>query len=1396
MARKLNPDYINFTLTLDASAAQQEINKLNKSSKEMRDANKALRESMNNLIAEGKKQSDEFKNLEAEYKQNTSAISENEAKVRQLLSTIDRGGKSYAQLSKEAKALQRQLDNTVKSLNPDEYNRLQQELDETRAAMNRLRNESGENGGLMDWANNAKNVVMGMFAQVGYTITETIGQAIQAVQQFVSESIEMATQADGVQHAFDQLNRSDLLANLREATKGTVTDLQLMQAVVKARDFRIPVDDLGKYLAFAQLKAQQTGQSVEYMTDSIVTGLGRKSLLILDNLGLSASEINEAVSKTGDFMQGVASIVDKTLEQAGQYVSAADKVAQADVRMENLKLKLGQRLSWVGDAWINLKNTMADALNGVMTTANEKFYEQREATVNLCTEILPLIDRYDQLKAQTELSSSEQAELTAIIRQLAEIIPGITTAWDEYGQVLDINSEKARNFIEQQKELLRYQNREAIKETEENIRRYQAIYEQAERETKQGGRYIIGGDAMSPRRILLNDEDTLREIEETRKKYGELLRGAQAELERLNGDTIEKAVEQRKKMAEQREIFIRMNRDQLEQWLADEENANSEYRDLANSILTGKTTTTDGGDNKKTDSPVKAQEKLNAEMKALKEENMKEEAALDEKQTNDRLARIESDYKKRKSKIQEKQATMAALNKENGTAGLNDNGLTSSQQEDIDNAYRLAEERRAKETEALRKEQIAKEEQELRAFLVTYGTLQDQKLAIAKDYAEKIKNATTEGEKMTLQQQMNEALSGIDMEQLKESVNWEMVFGDMGKMAKKELEEVRKQLKAFQNSEEYKNMSLDQKSVLGEAIQKIDDTLSDKGGLLGSLPSRIQELAEAQERSKQAQEELTQAQVEYNMAMAIGTDAEKAAASAKLKNARQTKNQAEQDEQSAEANLGTEWDKTITRVTSLSEAVTQLGSTSEMSLTEIGSLVSSTASVFGQAAGKIGGVIGAILSLVDQISEQGLVNFVTNLFDTVFGAVHSVFDSLLGWTGIDFGGESDKTLHQDFETLTASNQALENAIDRLSDEIAESTTSITQAGTLYEQQVESLNQREENTQELMKRYGASYSNGFLGIGGDRSSAHNLDEAATANEWRMISELVGREINDSIDFLNLSSEEMYNVAYELPEIYARFKTLLASGHEDASQFMDEYIAFYEEREELEQSYREKLTSVSFDDVESDFKNMLLDMESDTEDFAENFEDIMKQAVINSMMSDTYAKKLEKLYEDFAKEIEDDGTLSADEQADLKRRYDNIVNQALEERDALIEMMGWSTGDEEDSSSSDSYTQSSTKGYSTSMSQETGEEISGRLTAVYESNLRIESQFTGITIQVSEMSDAIVEMARRDTSAYECTTEIRDILIEANDHLYNIERNANRMAEMQETLENIEKNTKNI
>ncbi len=587
---KLSPDYIQFVLSLSTDQAQQEIHKLEKASSELKSENKELRKSMSDLTATGKRNSDEYRNLEEQYKKNNRAIAENTAKTERLLQTIDKQNKSYKQLSQEAKRLQRELDNTVKSLEPERYEELSQQLVGVKNRMNELRGVSSSLKDSFFSLNKMKTVLAGSFAQIGYSIIQSISDTATKIKQFASEGMELATSADGVLHAFAQLGREDLLAGLRKETKGTVTDLQLMTSLIKARDFRIPLDEMGKFLAFAQLKAQQTGQSVDYMVDSIVTGLGRQSLLILDNLGLSAAEIKEKVAETGDFMQGVAAIVDKQLQQSGQYVSAADQVAAADVKMQNAKLKLGKALTWLGDLQVKFKSGMADLINTTLTTASEKYEDQKAKVISLVTEMSPLIERYDTLRSKITLTATEQDELNSIIARIAQTIPGAVSQIGAYGKALDINSEQAKKFIETQKQLMLYDNRQAIAEAEKNIRKFQKEFDKANTVIQNGGKsiYMQTSNFGTGKYIWDDSEETRAKAVGEASQYRALLDRENERLKELRGENLESLIETQQKQAAAREEFLKMNRQQLEKWLADEKNAQSEYRDMAQSFLATK----------------------------------------------------------------------------------------------------------------------------------------------------------------------------------------------------------------------------------------------------------------------------------------------------------------------------------------------------------------------------------------------------------------------------------------------------------------------------------------------------------------------------------------------------------------------------------------------------------------------------------------------------------------------------------------------------------------------------------------------------------------------------------------------------------------------------------------
>lgn len=564
-----------------------------------------------------------------------------------------------------------------------------------------------------------------------------------------------------------------------------------------------------------------------------------------------------------------------------------------------------------------------------------------------------------------------------------------------------------------------------------------------------------------------------------------------------------------------------------------------------------------------------------------------------------------------------------------------------------------------------------------------YGTYQEKRLAIAMDYARKIAAAETEGDeykKKALEQERKESLSALDFSELKDSIDWEVVFGDLDKVAKESLEKVKRRLKQFKNSEEYKNMDIDQKKVIDEAINNIQNTLIDKGGLLADLPNQLKELAISQT-------ELAQAQDEYNQAMRDGTDEQKESATKKLNNA--VRNQ-----QNAQVNVEKSGEKAKSNLIALSGAITELGSSSEMSLSQIGNLAGDITDIFMEAGSKIGGIIGAAFSLLDTIGKQGLDGFIDNIVGSVFKSVGGIWNTLT--FGLIGNKESDPHLQEDLERLTISNEALKASIDNLAEKMDESAVS--DASDIYEKQKQNLEETMANTQEMMRREGAAWDNGVWGIGGTHSSNKRVNNAMSASDWERVSKAAGVSVRDVGEFWNLTSEQMYNVANEASDLYAKIKQHADDGYRNAAQYMDDYIEYWKQLEELEESKFEKQTDTSFDSLRNEFKESLLDMESDVDDFASKFEKTMQQAMIESMMSDTYSKQLKEWYKDFANAMSD-GNLSKYEQFNLRTDWDDIVNDALAEREELKKTLGW-----ESSSADSGSSQSPSSGALTTMSQD--------------------------------------------------------------------------------------------
>lgn len=256
-----------------------------------------------------------------------------------------------------------------------------------RGTLERFKQENLTMGGIL---NQSTKSIVAAAAQYA-SFAAVLGTVASGFAEAASKGIEMSREAEGVEAAFKRLNQPGLLENLRQATHNTVNDLELMKQAVKFDNFNLSLEQMGSFLAFAQQQAKDTGQDVNTLVDSIVLGLGRKSLPILDNLGLSAEEIRNRMKETGDMTKAVAEIIEERMAAAGDYVeTAAERAAQGQTALENAMKKLG------------------DTMNSLSGSGATLWNELEVGAINLANSaIKPLISLFNELAGYIQGTSVE-----------------------------------------------------------------------------------------------------------------------------------------------------------------------------------------------------------------------------------------------------------------------------------------------------------------------------------------------------------------------------------------------------------------------------------------------------------------------------------------------------------------------------------------------------------------------------------------------------------------------------------------------------------------------------------------------------------------------------------------------------------------------------------------------------------------------------------------------------------------------------------------------------------------------------------------------------------------------------------------------------------------------------
>lgn len=755
----------------------------------------------------------------------------------------------------------------------------------------------------------------------------------------------------------------------------------------------------------------------------------------------------------------------------------------------------------------------------------------------------------------------------------------------------------------------------------------------------------------------------------------------------------------------------------------------------------------------------KEQQQVAEELLQLRRTNQQEEINLMEEGSEKKRRQIELDYQREIDEIRKQRKKW-----EDAQGGK----LTSEQREVLgsraSNAMTSREKGLAEITETENQAAIEANER----YLKSYGTFMQKRDAIIAEYTRKISEATTQGDKDILQKEMDKALSSLDLEKLKQGINWELIFGDLDKVSKKSLNKVKQQLRDFKNSEEYKNMAVDQKKVIDEALSNIQSTLIDKGGLLADLPKQLSELAKAQE-------ELSQAQEEYNEAMRSGTDEQKEAATKKL-------NDAQKRQQNAQVNVQKSTDKTTSNLVTLSNVITQLGSNSEISLSQVGDLAGNIVDIFAEESEKLGGIIGAAFSLLDAIGTQGLDGFVGNIFSSVFKSVGGIWDTLTfgGFSKLFGIGGNEKEVQDTINRLTDRNEKLQSAIESLTEEMKSSKGS--------EKSVAEYNKAIKYQEEYNKNVLAKAQANAGYHSKHHSWAYYMGWSESDIQW--IRENVMAEFTGTDSLWQMSPEQM-DLLRQNVDLWQKMADSGKGGYGNAVvDALDEYADLAGNLEGLKEGLFEQLTGISFDSMYDSFIDTLMDMDASAEDFADNLSEYFMRAMLSDKIGNMYSQKLEDWWNRFGESMKD-GNLSESERNSLQNEYMGYVNEALKLRDELAAATGY------DKAGSSSQQSASSRGFGTEMTHEDAGELSGRFTAVYESNLRIETAEQQQTVAITELRGSIGSLTSQVTGLYNIADETRTILANSYLELQQIRENTGEIVkpikQMQADIAEVKRNT---
>lgn len=627
-------------------------------------------------------------------------------------------------------------------------------------------------------------------------------------------------------------------------------------------------------------------------------------------------------------------------------------------------------------------------------------------------------------------------------------------------------------------------------------------------------------------------------------------------------------------------------------------------------------------------------------------------------------------------------------------------------------------------------------------FMKQYGSLEQQRYAILKEYTDKIDLAREKGDTFgaaNAEMEMNDQLKKLNFSDFKDSINWDVVFQDMNRLSIPYLEDLRKKMKELLGSG---TLEIDDMKTVSDQIYKIDDAISEQKDRWGLVNDAVREHRRLIDEAKDAQDRLAQARKgEFdakadNMSQrrkiqgvfaesGVNIDTSNITSANKDKLMGSTKNLSV----SQTEKLRKLFDDLAVSEVKVGKATKEVGKAQEEAKVKQDAAKKSlhdTIEEWAEGLRKIQEKLKDLPGLVDALGlgNTGFGKAVNNGMDALNSGTQAFSDfasgnyigaamngiKTIGSLGKMFGigGGNGAEVAKKTEELTESNDRLMYSIDKLKESIDKSSgyTAVSNYNAAYDAQKQVNTQTMDILKTQMGYHGAHHSNAYYW------NLSAQDYAAINKTLAEQSKIRGGYTNSSINKVN-SLEDIYKLTPEqMADIRTHnadvWKNMTDQGKYDKTEYWEQYTELAGKLEELTEQINENLTQTTFDSMKSDFINNLMDMSKSAKDFSNDFTTMLNQSMLNFALGDLMNKKLKPLYESWANKMKENGgrQLTPTELNNLKEEYDNIVQEGLAIRDNIADITGYKQ----------SYEQSASSGSFESMSQDTGEELNGRFTAV--------------------------------------------------------------------------------